>query len=82
MAMHIRSYSDFKAAITDSVEAGGGTRASFAKELEARGALRAHTVCSLLSTAPVLGRRKPSFDSVLKLAHAAGFDLSLTPQEH
>jgi DNA-binding phage protein len=36
----------------------------------------------LLSTAPVIGRRKPSFDSVLKLADAAGLELTLTPKEH
>jgi hypothetical protein len=34
----------------------------------------------LLSTAPVIGRRKPSFDSVLKLADAAGLEITLTPR--
>jgi hypothetical protein len=31
----------------------------------------------LLSNAPVIGRRRPTFDSVLKIAHEAGFELRL-----
>ena len=51
-----------------------------ARRLEEQGSLRAHTVMCLLSTAPVIGRRKPSFDSVLKLADAAGLEITLTPR--
>lgn len=79
--MNIRTYDDFKAAVTTAVELQGETRCSVARRLEQQGALRAHTVMCLLSTAPVIGRRKPSFDSVLKLADAAGFTLTLTPKE-
>jgi hypothetical protein len=79
--MNIRTYDDFKAAVTTAVESKGETRCSVARRLEQQGALRAHTVMCLLSTAPVIGRRKPTFDSVLKIADAAGFDLTLTPKE-
>ena len=76
-AMNIGSYEDFKQAITQAVTEGGTTRSALARRLEAKGALRAHTVQCLLSTAPVIGRRRPTFDSVLKIAHEAGFDLRL-----
>ena len=79
--MHIRSYEDLKGAITSALHAQNTTRSALARRLEAQGCLRAHTVQCLLSTAPVIGRRKPTFDSVLKIAHAAGFELSLTPKE-
>lgn len=79
--MNIRTYDDFKAAVTTAVESQGETRCSVARRLEQQGALRAHTVMCLLSNAPVIGRRKPSFDSVLKLADAAGLALTLTPKE-
>ena len=75
--MNIGSYEDFKSAVTKAVEANGTTRSALARRLEAQGALRAHTVQCLLSTAPVIGRRRPTFDSVLKIAHAAGFELRL-----
>ena len=75
--MNIGSYEDVKAAITQAVTEGGTTRSALARRLEAKGALRAHTVQCLLSSAPVIGRRRPTFDSVLKIAHEAGFDLRL-----
>ena len=76
-AMNIGSYEDVKAAITHGLTSQGTTRSALARRLEAQGALRAHTVQCLLSTAPVIGRRRPTFDSVLKIAHAAGFELRL-----
>ena len=79
--MDIHSYDDFKAAVTTAVVSQGRTRSQVARDLEQQGRLRAHTVMCLLSTAPVIGRRKPSFDSVLKLADAAGLELTLTPKE-
>ena len=79
--MHIRSYEDFKGAITLSLETQQTTRSALARRLEAQGGLRAHTVQCLLSSAPVIGRRKPTFDSVLKIADAAGFDLTLTRKD-
>lgn len=79
--MLIRSYDDFKGAITHAVNAKGHTRSALARRLDAEGVLRAHTVQCLLSTAPVIGRRRPTFDSVLKIADAAGFTLTLTPKE-
>jgi DNA-binding phage protein len=46
--------------------------------MEANGILRAHTVRCLLGTpGTVIGKRKPTFDSILKVANAAGFDLVL-----
>ena len=78
--MNIRSYDDFKAAVTATLESAGHTRCSMARRLEEQGALRAHTVMCLLSTAPVIGRRRPTFDSVIKLADAAGLELKLTPK--
>ena len=79
--MNIRTYDDFKAAVTTAVESQGHTRCSMARRLEEQGALRAHTVMCLLSNAPVIGRRRPTFDSVLKLADAAGLEITLTPRE-
>lgn len=79
--MHIKSYECFKGAITLALESQNTTRSALARRLEAQGCLRAHTVQCLLSTAPVIGRRKPTFDSVLKIADAAGFTLTLTPKE-
>ena len=78
--MNIRSYDDFKAAVTATLESAGQTRCSMAKRLEQNGTLRAHTVMCLLSTAPVIGRRRPTFDSVIKLADAAGLEIKLTPK--
>lgn len=76
--MHIRSYDDFKQAITEEVASQGITRSTLARQLEAAGLLRAHTVrCLLGSPGTVIGRRKPAFDSVLTIAEAAGFDLVL-----
>ena len=79
--MNIRSYDDFKAAVTATLESAGHTRCSMAKRLEQNGTLRAHTVMCLLSSAPVIRRRRPTFDSVIKLADAAGLELTLTPRE-
>lgn len=79
--MHIRSYEDFKGAVTHALDVQNTTRSALARRLEAQGCLRAHTVQCLLSNAPVIGRRKPTFDSVLKIADAAGFTLQLTPKE-
>jgi|GEM_PF-3463051 DNA-binding phage protein len=76
--MHIRSYDDFKTAVTEEVASQGMTRSGLARQLEAAGLLRAHTVrCLLGSPGTVIGRRKPAFDSVLTIANAAGFDLVL-----
>ena len=79
--MNIRSYDDFKAAVTATLESAGHTRCSMAKRLEQNGTLRAHTVMWLLCTRPVIGRRRPTFDSVIKLAYAGGLELTLTPRE-
>jgi DNA-binding phage protein len=74
----ITTYDQFKATITESVAAAGGTRSGLAREMEANGILRAHTVRCLLGTpGTVIGKRKPTFDSILKVANAAGFDLVL-----
>jgi DNA-binding phage protein len=71
-------YDTFKFTITDAVAAAGGTRSALAREMEANGLLRAHTVRCLLGTpGTVIGKRKPTFDSILKIANAAGFDLIL-----
>jgi hypothetical protein len=46
--------------------------------MEADGILRAHTVRCLLGTPGTrIGRRIATFDSVLKIAEAAGFRLAL-----
>ena len=74
----VRDYDTFKATITSAINNRGGTRSAFARALEEQGLLRAHTVRCLLGTpGTVIGRRKPTFDSVLKVAHAAGFDVVL-----
>lgn len=79
--MHIRCYDDFKQVITQAVADQGSTRSALARQLEDAGLLRAHSVkCLLGSPGTRIGRRKPSFDSVLTLANAAGFDLTLTPR--
>jgi hypothetical protein len=50
--------------------------------MEAKGILAAHTVrCLLGGPGTRIGRRKATFDSVVKLAKAAGFDLALTPRD-
>jgi DNA-binding phage protein len=80
--MQIRCYDDFKRAITEAVASRGSTRSALANDMDSKGILRAHTVKSLLgSPGTVIGRRKPAFDSILKIAHAAGFNLTLTPKE-
>jgi DNA-binding phage protein len=74
----IKTYDQFKATITEAVAAAGGTRSGLAREMEANGILRAHTVRCLLGTpGTVIGKRKPTFDSILKVANAAGFDIVL-----
>ena len=74
----IRDYDDFKAAITLAVASAGGTRSGLARQMEADGILRAHTVRCLLGTPGTrIGRRIATFDSVLKIAEAAGFELVL-----
>ena len=74
----ITTYDQFKATITEAVAAAGSTRSGLAREMEANGILRAHTVRCLLGTpGTVIGKRKPTFDSILKVANAAGFDLVL-----
>ena len=80
--MQIRCYDDFKRAITEAVASRGSTRSALANDMDSKGILRAHTVKSLLgSPGTVIGRRKPAFDSILKIAHAAGFSISLTPKD-
>jgi DNA-binding phage protein len=79
--MNIRSYDDFKEAVTARIVGAGSTRSALARQLEQDGELRAHTVRCLLSKAPSIGRRKPAFDSILKIAHAAGLELTLTERQ-
>lgn len=80
--MDIRSYDDFKRTITETVAAQGLTRSHLARKMEEEGILRAHTVRCLLGTpGTVIGRRKPTFDSVVKIAHAAGFNITLTKKD-
>ena len=79
--MNIRSYDDFKEAVTARIVGAGSTRSALARKLEQDGELRAHTVRCLLSKAPSIGRRKPAFDSILKIAHAAGLELTLTERQ-
>jgi hypothetical protein len=74
----VHNYDTFKATISRAIEARGNTRSGLAREMEERGLLRAHTVrCLLGSPGTVIGQRKPTFDSVLKVANAAGFDIVL-----
>lgn len=74
----IHDYDDFKAAITEAVAITGSTRSGLARQMEADGILRAHTVRCLLGTPGTrIGRRKATFDSVLKIAEAAGFRVTL-----
>lgn len=74
----VRDYDTFKRTITEAIASRGGTRSALAREMEASGILRAHTVrCLLGSPGTVIGRRKPTFDSILKVADAAGFDVIL-----
>jgi hypothetical protein len=79
--MRINSYDSFKNAVNRSLADQGMTRSALAKELENAGFLRAHTVRCLLSCAPVIGRRTPTFSSAIILANAAGYDLALIPKE-
>ena len=80
--MTVNDYDDFKRIITEAIAAGGGTRSGLARQMEAKGLLRAHTVrCLLGSPGTVIGKRKPTFDSILKVANAAGFDLVLEPRK-
>ena len=79
--VRLSNYAAFKAAITKAVEQRGSTRGTLAREMEAKGILAAHTVrCLLGGPGTRIGRRKATFDSVVKLAKAAGFDLALTPR--
>lgn len=79
----IKTYDQFKATITEAVAAAGRTRSALAREMEANGILRAHTVRCLLGTpGTVIGKRKPTFDSILKVANAAGFDIVLMARKH
>lgn len=74
----VNDYDTFKRTITEAIAARGSTRSALAREMDAKGILRAHTVRCLLGTpGTVIGRRKPTFDSVLKVADAAGFDIIL-----
>ena len=80
--MVVRTYDDFKRVVTEAVQVSGATRSALARSMEAQGLLRAHTVrCLLGSPGTVIGKRKPTFDSVLKIANAAGFDLVLEPRK-
>ena len=74
----VRDYDTFKRIITEAIAAGGGTRSGLARQMEAKGLLRAHTVrCLLGSPGTVIGKRKPTFDSILAIANEAGFDIVL-----
>jgi hypothetical protein len=76
--MTISSYDDFKRTITEAVAVRGSTRSALARQMDAKGILRAHTVrCLLGSPGTVIGRRKPTFDSILAIANEAGFDIIL-----
>ncbi len=82
MTVRLTDYNAFKTAITHAVAAGGGTRSALARQMEADGILAAHTVRCLLGTPGTrIGRRKATFESVLKIAHAAGFDVCLSPRK-
>ena len=74
----INTYDQFKRVLTEAIETSGTTRSALARQMEADGLLRAHTVRCLLGTpGTVIGKRKPTFDSILKVANAAGFDIVL-----
>jgi DNA-binding phage protein len=78
----LRDYDTFKVTITEAIASRGGTRSALARRMEADGILRAHTVRCLLGTpGTVIGKRKPTFDSILKVAEAAGFDIVLRPRK-
>jgi len=74
----LTSYDDFKRQVTETLEHQGRTRSGLARQMEADGLLRAHTVRCLLGTPGTrIGRRKPTFDSVLKIAEAVGLQIVL-----
>lgn len=76
--MTVQDYDDFKRIVTEAIATRGGTRSALARQMEAKGILRAHTVrCLLGSPGTVIGKRKPTFDSILAIANEAGFDLVL-----
>lgn len=80
--LRLADYDDFKAAITKAVERQGSTRSGLARRMEHQGLLRAHTVRCLLGTPGTrIGQRTATFDSMLKVANAAGFDLCLTKRK-
>lgn len=55
----------------------GRSRGSIAARLASDGTLARHTVACLLSSAPVIGQRRPTFESALKLAEAVGLQMTL-----
>jgi len=76
--MTVNDYDDFKRIVTEAIATRGGTRSGLARQMEAKGILRAHTVrCLLGSPGTVIGKRKPTFDSILAIANEAGFDIQL-----
>lgn len=76
--MTVQDYDDFKRIVTEAIAIRGGTRSALARQMEAKGILRAHTVrCLLGSPGTVIGKRKPTFDSILAIANEAGFDIQL-----
>ncbi len=85
--MNITSTNDAKRALQAAVERKGITRSSFARQSEGSGGPCAHTTRCILSDASVIGQRKPSLDSFLMLAHAAGMEIiavlpTPTPSDH
>ena len=74
-AMNISNTNDAKRALQAAVERKGVTRSSFARQSEGAGGPCAHTTRCILSDASVIGQRKPSLDSFLTLAHAAGMSV-------
>lgn len=76
--MTVNDYDDFKRIVTEAIAVKGGTRSALARQMESKGILRAHTVrCLLGSPGTVIGKRKPTFDSILAIANEAGFDIQL-----
>lgn len=78
--MTIRTFAEFRDAIVTHLESKGATRKRLARELEQRKVLRAHTVYCILSEAPSLRRKYPSFNSILAIVDAAGFTITLSPK--
>lgn len=78
--MNIQTYAEAKSVLCAALAKQGRSRADLGRSMDAQGLMRAHTVACLLSSAPVIGRRQPSFDSLVALASAVNFDVALVPR--